>query len=53
MYKLSALYKHVIQNLTGVKNDMEFEALMLIWEEYMAAKEEEFTKSTAADCEDE
>lgn len=54
MYKLSALYKNVIQSMTGVKNEIEFAALMLICEEYFSAKEDEDIKcSKQAENDDE
>lgn len=41
MYKTSELYKNIIVQLTGVKNDIEFEALMLLCDEYLNVKQEE------------
>ena len=43
-YKLSALYKNIIKQITGVQNEFDFESLILICEEYFAAKEDEEIK---------
>lgn len=46
MYKLSALYKNIIKQITGVQNEIDFEALALLFEEYFSAKEDEEIKET-------
>lgn len=40
-FKLSEMYKHLIFKITGVKNDMEFQSLLLLFDEYEGAKEDE------------
>ena len=44
MYKLSALYKNLIKKITGVQNEIDFEALALLFEEYFSVKEDEEIK---------
>ena len=44
MYKLSALYKNLIKKITGVQNEVDFEALALLFEEYFSTKEDEDIK---------
>lgn len=40
-FKLSEMYKHLIFKITGIKNDMEFQSLLLLFDEYIGAKEDE------------
>lgn len=41
MYKSSALYRNLIIKIAGVENNIDFEALALLFEEYFASKEDE------------
>lgn len=40
-FKLSETYKHLIYKIAGIKNDMEFQSLLLLFDEYEGAKEDE------------
>lgn len=46
-YKLSALYKNIIKQITGLHNEFDFESLMLICKEYFAVKKDEEIKENA------
>lgn len=52
MFKTSALYKNIIMQLTGIKNNIEFEALMLVCDEYLNVKQEEDVSSFSEDNDD-